>query len=84
MKVTKEIKMMWRGGGKVAFEIQLPAGLRVRERENYPTKSRVEYWLDEIPTHLPLPYTSFPIDSFFRHDAIHYGIILTEEQVQDV
>lgn len=84
MKVTKEIKMMWKGGGRIPFEIQLPAGLKVRPVEPYPTQTQPEYFVDELPTNLKPPYTSFPIDSFYRHDAIHYGIRLTEDQVQEI
>ena len=55
-------------GVRHKFEIRLRAGLRVRNTNSHGEKP---------------PYTSFPVDSFYRHDAIHYGIRLSEEQVQD-
>lgn len=80
-KVTREIVMLW--GVKFPIEIRLPAGLRVKPVEPYPMQTRPEYFLAEFPVSLPPPYTSFPIGSFYRHDAIHYGIRLTEDQVQE-
>ena len=81
-KVTKEITMLW--GVRHKFEIKLRAGLKVRNTTIHGEKlPEGEYFLDEIPTNEKPPYTSFPINSFYRHDAIHYGIRLTEDQVQD-
>lgn len=83
MKVTKEVKFIWGVGHKsMWFEMHLPAGLRVKKIEGEPGQQM--YFLDEFPTCLKPPFTSFPIDSFTRHDAIHYGVRLTEDQVQNV
>lgn len=79
MKVTKEVKLIF-GVSRMRYEIHLPAGLRVRKIEGDGTK---QYFLSEFPINSKPPFTSFPIDSFIRHDAIHYGIRLNENQVQD-
>lgn len=51
--------------------ITLPEGLRVA-----PIPGQVgKYWLDEFPADL------FPANSMIRHDAVHYGVWLTEEEV---
>lgn len=81
-KVTKDITMMWRGGGPIAFEIKIREGRAVRNTTSQGEKlPDGEYFLEDIPTTEKPPYTSFPLDSFYRHDAIHYGIRLTEDQV---
>ena len=84
MKVTKEVELDWKGGGRFYRKIRLPAGLRVKPIPFEPMRNEPMYWLDEFPTDLPKYYTSFPINSFERHDATHYGIRLNEEQVQEV
>lgn len=81
-KVTKEITMMW--GVRHKFEIKIRAGRAVRNETSHGEKlPDGEYFLEDIPMVEKPPYTSFPIDSFYRHDAIHYGIRLNESQVQD-
>lgn len=83
-KVTKETSVMFGVGYNTPkYEITLRAGLRVKPIKGEPGGGPQMYWLDEFPTNEKPPYTSFPMDSFTRHDAIHYGIRLTEEQVQD-
>lgn len=42
------------------------------------------YWLDEFPVNNGQVFTSFPIDSFIRHDAVHYGIKLNSSQVEEL
>ena len=54
--------------GKMRYETPVPAGLRVRF---LPDHSGGRYVLDELPEHL------FPIGSCIRHDADHYGLTLT-------
>lgn len=80
MRVTKEVRLMW--GVRIKYEIHLPAGLKVKLAEKGPMETQDTYFLDEFPINLPLPYTSFPMDSFTRHDAIHYGIKLTADQTE--
>lgn len=81
MRVTKEVKLTF-GVSRSRYEIHLPAGLRVKRIEGEPGVQ--QYFLDEFPVNLPPPYTSFPIDSFVRHDAIHYGIRLSESETEEV
>lgn len=79
-KVTKEVRLMF-GVSRMRYEIHLPAGLRVKKIEG--EAGRQQYFLDEFPINQKPPFTSFPIDSFVRHDAQHYGIRLNEDEVQD-
>lgn len=82
MKITKEVSLMFGVGYNTQrYEIRLPAGLRVKKIEG--EAGVQQYFLDEFPTNLKPPYTSFPVDSFVRHDAIHYGIRLSEDQVEE-
>lgn len=82
--VTKECRVMF--GVRHKVEIHIKAGLRVKLIEGEPMAdpNAPMYFLDEFPVNLPAPYTSFPMDSFTRHDAEHYGIRLTAEQVEEV
>ena len=75
MRVTKEVRTTF-GVGRSHYEIYLPAGLRVRRIEGEPGVQ--QYFLDEFPVNL------FPIDSFIRHDAIHYGIRLSESETEEI
>ena len=82
-KVTRDTTMQW--GVRFPFEIRIRAGLKVRNTTSDGRKlDPGEYFLEQIPVIEKPPYTSFPIDSAYRHDAIHYGIRLNESQVQDV
>ena len=83
MKVTKEIKNHKFQVSTMIYDIDLPAGLRVK-----PIKGEAgNYFLDEFPSNYPGPdaqkYTSFCRDSFLLHDASHYGIRLNENQVEE-
>lgn len=75
---TKECKIMF-GVSRMRYEIHLPAGLRVKPIKGEPGTQM--YFLDEFPVNLKPPFTSFPVDSFVRHDAMHYGIRLSADQV---
>lgn len=68
--VSKACEVKFRTYGTLA----LPAGLRVKE---VPGERGLWFWLDEFPTDL------FPTGSMIRHDAVHYGVWLSEDQVQD-
>lgn len=84
-KVTREVRLTF-GVSRMKYDVHLPAGLRVKPVGDEPMRSQKSeplYWLDEFPTKAEEPFTSFPINSFIRHDATHYGIRLTEGQVQD-
>lgn len=53
----------------------IPAGLRVIEIQSGSTKG--QYFLDEFPRDV------FPRGSIARHDAEHYGITYTRDEVED-
>ena len=74
---TKAVHIKFSGPlGKLEYEKDLPAGLRVKSIPVVGTQRPNEYWLDQFPLDL------FPINSFERHDATHYGVRLTREQVE--
>jgi hypothetical protein len=79
MKVTKQVKINF-GVSNMRYEIELPAGLRVKKITGEPMADpeNPQYFLDSFP------FVLFPVNSFIRHDAVHYGIRLDESQVQDV
>lgn len=69
MKVTKTEQYKKFGPG--LSEATIPAGLEVREIPNRPG----EYWLDDL--------SIFPRGSIARHDACHYGVKYTENEVEE-
>lgn len=70
-KVTKQCKVNFREYG----EIEIPEGLRVTEIKEGSTKG--SYFLDQFPANL------FPPNSIIKHDAVHYGVVLSKDQVMD-
>jgi hypothetical protein len=72
-KKTKSQKVVFKVS-RMVYELDIPAGLRTRLINVGGTKG--SYFLDEFPHEL------FPANSFVRHDAEHYGIVLTPDQVE--
>jgi hypothetical protein len=74
MKVTKELTgIKWgpRHTPLSAYTINIPAGVLVK-----PIPDRKgEYWIDDL--------SKLGLGSFEMHDAVHYGIKVTEDQVED-
>ena len=59
------------------YRLTLPAGLRVKRIEGLGAGSGLgKFWLDEFPVDL------FPLGSIKLHDAVHYGVVLSPEEVQ--
>jgi hypothetical protein len=56
-------------------KVEVPDGLRVKPVGSSRTGW---YFLDEFP------FDVFPRDSFERHDAIHYGLVIQEEHTVEV
>jgi hypothetical protein len=70
---TKNIEnKVWKRGHST-YTTNIPAGLRVLLLK-YPTGNH--YVLDEFPVDI------FPLGSIVRHDAEHYGLPLTPEEVE--
>lgn len=65
------------GVGKMHYELDLPAGLQVRPVLTGTEGFNGNYNLDQFPVSI------FPFNSFVRHDATHYGIVLTPDQVTE-
>lgn len=70
---TKELRNVRFQVSSMIYDVDLPAGLRVKAIDREPGY----YFLDEFPAAI------FPKDGFMYHDAIHYGIRLHESQVED-
>lgn len=66
--VTKRIKPY-----HFTHEVEIPEDLRCVVIDGGTTQGN--YYLDELPCSL------FPPDSFIRHDATHYGFMLTPDEV---
>ncbi len=77
MKVTKATQVHFTAASQTTDYgmINIPAGLRVREIQTGRTKGM--YFLEEFPNDL------FPRNSMIRHDAVHYGITLSADMVQE-
>lgn len=59
---------------RMVYQVDLPAGLRCKPITEGTTAGK--FFLDELPLEL------FPANSFIRHDATYYGIVLEPEEVQ--
>lgn len=69
---TKACQVEFRGYGTLT----LPEGLQVSPMSPLKYSQKKLYFLDEFPESL------FPKNSMILHDAIHYGVVLNQEQVQ--
>jgi hypothetical protein len=66
----------FRGGSafpKGYEDFKVPAGLRCKPIMEGSTSGK--FWLDELPRDI------FPPNSFIRHDATHYGVVIEEADV---
>lgn len=68
-KKTKAVTTQFKGQ-----TLAIPAGLRAVRITSGATAGN--YFVDEFPTSL------FPINSIIRHDAVHYGVMLTPSEVE--
>ena len=73
MKVTKQHRVKW-SVGRMHYDTTIPKGLRVQFLES-PSGGR--WVLDEFPVSV------FPMYTIERSDAIHYGITISEENIED-
>ena len=71
---TKAVRATF-SAGQSHYAVDLPAGLRCTTSVRTGTGEHIGYYLDEFPIKL------FPARSMIRHDAEHYGLLLTDEQV---
>lgn len=77
LTVTKAVKVTFGGGACPEYTVTLPEGLKVSFTPA--AGSRPDgYFLDEFPEKL------FPKGSTILHDAEHYGVWLTPEQVLEL
>jgi hypothetical protein len=75
MRVTKKIDGLKFSVSQMNYEINLPAGLRVKMIIRGSTQGK--YFLDEFPCAI------FPVNSPIRHDAEYYGVLLGVNQTED-
>lgn len=60
---------------RMEYSLRLRADMRCRRIDGGSTAGK--FWLDEFPADL------FPPNSFVRHDAVHYGIVVEPEEVEE-
>lgn len=67
----------FKGGSRLPYpDFKIPAGLRCKPITEGGTAGK--FFLMELPTAI------FPSQSFLRHDATHYGIVIEAEDVVDL
>jgi hypothetical protein len=69
---TKRVTVKY---GPTQHVVTLPSGLECVQIKTPGRWDAPKYWLDEFPENL------FPPDSIEKHDAIHYGVVLMQDQV---
>jgi hypothetical protein len=72
MTTSKEITMEF-GAGRLKNTITIPAGTRVQPVKPFPTQTRPLFWVDDL--------SFLDRNSITHHDAEHYGITLSADQV---
>ena len=75
--VTKAVKVTFGGGACPEYTVELPEGLKVSSAPAGGS-AKAGFWVDEFPEDI------FPKGSMILHDAEHYGIRLTPEQVLEL
>lgn len=70
MRLKQDLTVEFKG-----HTLNLPRGLRCVQITRGGTVGK--YWIDEFPLHI------FPAGSILKHDAIHYGIVIGPEMVEE-
>lgn len=66
---------------RVYGDVTIPAGTKCSPVTPYPTQTRPQFWIDDFGWIEKV--TGFK-DSMLKHDAVHYGIWLEADQVEEV